>query len=242
MSLRPKTRRPGPSVTWQDRDTGPGQRSSLPPRCTHPCRRRSSTTARIPAAGGRTARMPHSGGKICAPYSVATNRSTANAAVMGQRPLELDGGHRVRPARHVLRVANRDDQPGPVAVDADAGVWSAAESMPDPGADLLAAQRPSVYVVVGRLQPREVQIQTARPPVPDLHRREMTPSLMLQQGHSRLIGFAAVDLDRDVIARHPATVQPGSGRSFISRELRNSRSATRRPSGWPRVSVVTTPP
>ena len=27
-------------------------------------------TARIPAAGGRTARMPHSGGKICAPYSL----------------------------------------------------------------------------------------------------------------------------------------------------------------------------
>jgi hypothetical protein len=30
---------------------------------------------------------------------------------------------------------------------------------------------------------------------------------MLQQGHGRLVGFAAVDLDRDVIARHPATVQ-----------------------------------
>jgi hypothetical protein len=27
---------------------------------------------------------------------------------------------------------------------------------------------------------------------------------MVQQGHRRLIGFAAVDLDRDVIARHPA--------------------------------------
>ncbi|MBV8993766.1 MAG: hypothetical protein JO287_08700 [Pseudonocardiales bacterium] len=82
----------------------------------------------------------------------------------GQRPLEPHGSHRVRAARHFLRLANRDDQPGPVTVDADAGVDAAAQGMPDAGADLLLAQRPPVYLVVGRLQPRQVQIETrARP-------------------------------------------------------------------------------
>ena len=84
----------------------------------------------------------------------------------------------------------------------------AAESMPDPGADLRPAERPAVHLMMRRLQPRQVQAQAPRPAAADLHRREMAPSLMLQQGHGRLVGFAAVDLDRDVIARHPATVQP----------------------------------
>src|SRR5262249_54054312 len=43
--------------------------------------RQSSTAARIPAAAGRMARTPHSGGKICAPYSLDTNSSRASAPV-----------------------------------------------------------------------------------------------------------------------------------------------------------------
>ena len=35
----------------------------------------------MPAAAGRSARTPHTGGKICAPYSVVASRSTASAAV-----------------------------------------------------------------------------------------------------------------------------------------------------------------
>src|SRR5205823_14543181 len=95
-------------------------------------------------------------------------------------PLELHGGHRVPAARHVLRPANRDDQPGPVAVDADAGIEPTAQSMPDPGADLLPAQRPPVHLLVCRLQPRQVQTKAARPAAADLHRREMAPPLMVQ--------------------------------------------------------------
>jgi hypothetical protein len=61
---------------------------------------------------------------------------------------------------------------------------------------------------MGRLQPRQVQIQTAYPPAAHLHRGEMAPPLVLQQGHGRLAGFMAVDLDRDEIARHQAGPLP----------------------------------
>jgi len=120
----------------------------------------------------------------------------------GKRPLEMRRSHRVRAVRPVLRPANGDDHPGPVAVDADTGVRLAAESMPDAAADLLATKRPPVHLMVRRLQPGQVQVQTARPATAHLHRREMAPPLVLQKGHGRLVGVMAVDLDPDVIAGH----------------------------------------
>src|SRR6266566_2249631 len=56
----------------------------------------------------------------------------------------------------------------------------------------------------------------------------MAPPLMVQQRHGRLVGLAAVDLDRDVIARHPATVQPsdqGAVSSHASYETAGQRAA-----------------
>jgi hypothetical protein len=72
--------------------------------------------------------------------------------------------------------------------------------MPDAGPDLLAIQRPPVHLTVRLRQPRQVQAQAARPAPAHLHRREMAPPLVLQQGHFRLAGGAAVDLDPDLIA------------------------------------------
>src|SRR5271165_672488 len=76
--------------------------------------------------------------------------------------------------------------------------------MPDAGPDLLTLKCPPVYVTVRRLQPRQVQVQTARPAPAHLHRGEMTPALVFQKGEGRLVGWVAVDLDRDVIAGHSA--------------------------------------
>jgi hypothetical protein len=122
----------------------------------------------------------------------------------GERPLEMHGSHRVRTARHVVRLANGDDQPSPVAVDADAGVRLACQSVPDASANLSAVERPPVQLTVRRLQPGQMQVQAARPATPHLHGREMAPRLVFQKGPARLVGFLAVDLDPDVIARHPA--------------------------------------
>jgi hypothetical protein len=75
--------------------------------------------------------------------------------------------------------------------------------MPDTVADLLPAERQPVHVMMRRRQPRQVKTQTARPPAADLHRGEMTPSLMFEQGHCSLVGFVTVNLDRDVLVGHP---------------------------------------
>ena len=61
-----------------------------------------------------------------------------------------------------------------------------------------------------RLAGRVAGLRAAGHQQPGLHRREVAPPLVLQEGHGRLVGFAAVDLDRDVIARQPATVQPAA--------------------------------
>src|SRR5262249_34406237 len=91
--------------------------------------------------------------KACGQRGLAEPVLTPAADVLepGKRPLEMRRSHRVRTVRPVLRPANGDDHPGPVAIDADTGVRLAAESMPDAAADLLAAKRPPVHLMVRRL-------------------------------------------------------------------------------------------
>src|SRR6185437_3011481 len=103
--------------------------------------------------------------------------------------------------------------------------------MPDAGPDLRTVKCPPVHLTVGRLQARQVQVQTARPAPAHLLRSEMTPPLVFQKGHGRLVGCVAVDLDRDVIAGHsadpfePVTQSPRT----LSSPLAHAAQATLRP-------------
>src|SRR5262249_52272705 len=132
----------------------------------------------------------------------------------GKRALEVLNRHGVRASQHLLRPANCHDQAGPVAVDPDACIWPAVQRMTDACANEVCVSRPSVDVAVRSRQPSKVQVQTARPAVAHLHRREVAPALMIEQGYRLGFSFLAVDLYVSHFGMHrPQCVMSGPVRS-----------------------------
>jgi hypothetical protein len=86
--------------------------------------------------------------------------------------------------------------------------------MPDASAHEISVERLPVDVAMSDREPGEVQVKSTCPAVAHLHRREVPPALMLEQGERLVVGVLAVDLYVSCLSLHrPQRVMAGPARS-----------------------------